>query len=809
MPLPVETVLPELVAALDAGGTAVLVAPPGAGKTTLVAPALLDRPWAAGGRILLLSPRRLAARAAAERMAALRGEAVGGTIGYRTRMDSRVGPHTRIEVLTEGIFTRMIQDDPELAGIAAVLFDEVHERSLDGDLGLALALDVRASLRPDLRLLAMSATVDGAAYARLLGGPVVTSEGRVFPVTLRYLGRDAGRRIEDAMAAAIHRAVAEETGSILAFLPGAAEIERTAERLHLPDGIAVHTLYGALDGAVQRAAIEPAAAGTRKIVLATSIAETSLTIDGVRVVIDSGLARRARTDRTTGLTQLVTERAAQSAVTQRAGRAGRTAPGVAWRLWEEAATAGLAPYDPPAILTADLTGLMLDLALWGASDPARLAWLDPPPPAAVADAVARLAGFGALAEGRLTPHGRAMAALPLPPALAQMLLAAAGHGLAAVAAEVAVLLGERGLGGRDADLDTRRRNWARERGPRAGAARTLALRWQRLLPRRDAAGDEDATGRAIALGFPERIARRRGGSDGIYLMASGRAVRLDPADSLANAEWLAVADASGTAAGARILAAAAITRDSVATLFAGRIERRSIVAFDPATRGVVAEEVERLGAIVLARRPAQRPDPGAVAAALLDGIRTLGVATLPWTEAATALRQRVAFLRAARHPALPDFGDDALLAAPDWLLPVLAGRRRLDDLDPGALAEALAGLLDWPQRRLLDADAPTRFDTPAGSSHAIDYAADPGPAVSVRVQALFGLDVHPTAGGVPLVLHLLSPAQRPIQTTRDLPGFWRGSWAAVRREMKGRYPRHDWPEAPWTAAATLRTRRAS
>ena len=805
--LPVEDVLPALLAALADGGAAVLVAPPGAGKTTAVAPALLEAAWAAGKRVLLLSPRRLAARAAAERMAAMRGERVGGVIGYRTRMDSAVSAATRIEVLTEGIFTRLIQADPELSGVAAVLFDEVHERSLEGDLGLALALDVRGALRPDLRLLAMSATVDGATYARLLGGPVITSEGRMFPVALRYLGRDPNERIEDATARAVHTALAEETGSILAFLPGAAEIERTAERLQVGVNVDVHMLYGALDGAVQRAAIEPPPSGRRKVVLATSIAETSLTIDGVRVVIDSGLARRPDYDRATGLTRLVTVRAAQANITQRAGRAARTAPGVAWRLWEAAATAGLPRFEPSAILSGDLTGLMLELAAWGEADPARLAWLDAPPATAVAEARERLAGFGALGhDGRLTPHGRAMAELPLPPAQAHMVLAAAPHGLGRAAVEVAVLLAERGLGGRDADLDQRRRGWQRERGRRADSARALATRLQRLLPGTAPYDGDDATGAALALGYPERVARARGRGDGVYLMASGRAVRLDPGDPLAKSEWLAVADASGAANGARVLAAALIERATVEQLFADRIERHSSVEFEPETRGVAAEEVERLGAIVLARRPLAKPDPAAVAAALLGGVRLLGIDALPWSDAAPAFRARVAYAR--KHGAeLPDLSDAALLdVAGDWLLPLLMQVRRLGDLDPAALLDAL---LDWPQRQLLDSRAPPRFTTPAGSTHGIDYGADAGPTVAVRVQALFGLDRHPIAAGTPLVLQLLSPGGRALQTTRNLPGFWRGSWSQVAAEMRGRYPRHPWPERPWEAPATLRTKRAN
>jgi ATP-dependent helicase HrpB len=810
-PLPVEAVLPEVIAALDARETAVLVAPPGAGKTTMVAPALLGCPWAAGKRILLLSPRRLAARAAAERMAALRSEAVGQTIGYRTRMDSKVGPGTRVEVLTEGIFARMIIDDPELTGVAAVLFDEVHERNLEGDLGLALAIDARGALRPDLRLLAMSATLDGARYAALLDAPVIESAGRMFPVTPIYLGRDPRERIEDAMARAIHRALASEPGSILAFLPGSAEIERTADRLVLPADTDLHRLYGALEGSVQRAAIAPPPTGRRKVVLATSIAETSLTIDGVRVVIDSGLARRARYDRNTATTQLVTERAAQSAVTQRAGRAGRTATGVAWRLWEKAATAGLPPFDPPEMLQADLAGLVLDLRLWGVTNPASLAWLDPPPPVAVAESVARLTALGALDEGgHVTLHGKALAALPLPPARAHMLLTAAEHRLTATAAEVAVLLGERGLGGNDADLETRRDRWRRDTGPRATAARRLATRWVAMTgPARNDTERVDAIGRVIALGHPDRIARARNGQPGVYLMAGGRAVRVDAADPLARNEWLAVADVSGSADGARVLAAAPLSRGTVDALFSTRIEEVTATRFVRDTGSIAAETVTRLGAIILSRAPVAAA-PAALAAAWDAAFAEHGLALLPWDTAALGLRARIAFAL-EYGAALPAFDDAALFDRRDeWLLPLLTGLRRLDALAPGALADALTGLLDWQMRQALDAIAPLRLTTPAGTSHAIDYADPAGPAVEVRVQELFGLSQHPgvAAGRVPLLLRLLSPAHRPVQTTRDLPGFWRGSWAAVKAEMKGRYPKHPWPDDPAMAVATTRTKRA-
>lgn len=806
--LPVLDVLPELVAALDAGSNAVLVAPPGAGKTTAVAPALLDRPWAANKRILLLSPRRLAARAAAERMASLRGEAAGRTIGYRTRLDSKVSAATRVEVLTEGVFTALIQRDPELAGVAAVLFDEVHERSLEGDFGLALALDAQAALRPDLRIVAMSATLDGARYARLLGGPVIEAQGRMFPVAHRYLGRSPNERLEDAMARAITQALREEEGSLLAFLPGAAEIERTAERLALPDGVEIHKLYGALEGSVQRAAIEPAPPGRCKVVLATSIAETSLTIDGVRVVIDSGVARRPRYERATGLTRLVTERASQAAVTQRAGRAGRTAPGVAWRLWSEGETRGLPPFDPPEILESDLTGLVLDLAIWGVSDPDQLKWLDPPPAAAVAEARDRLRLLGAIDDDdRPTPHGRAIAALPLPPRLAHMLVAGAERGIGAVAAKIAVLVTERGLGGRDADAEARLRTWDRARDRRAEAARGLASRWARLVGSDKGVPHGDAVGRALALAFPDRIARKRGDA---WLMRNGRAVRVDAVDALAKHEWLAVAEASGAAEAARVLLAAPIEFATVEALFGAAIETRQTVRYDAMTGVVAAEEQRLLGAIMLARRRIEKPDAQMISRAMLEGVRAGGLAVLPWSEGVQALRARVAYLRGQGED-LPDLSDEALSdRLEDWLAPILAGKRRLDALDPAALAQAIECQLDWPQRQAIDRLAPARLATPAGTSHAIDYAAEGGPAVELRVQELFGVGEHPTVGRArePLTLVLLSPAYRPIQKTRDLPGFWRGSWKAVQAEMKGRYPKHPWPDEPASAPATTRTKRA-
>ncbi|OAN63511.1 ATP-dependent helicase HrpB [Sphingomonas sp. TDK1] len=836
-PLPIHAVLPALLAALRGDSNAVLVAPPGAGKTTAVAPALLGEAWCTG-EILLLSPRRLAARAAAERMAALAGEGVGRTFGYATRMDTKRTAATRVTVVTEGIFVNRIQSDPELAGVSAVLFDEVHERSLDSDFGLALALDAQGALRPDLRLVAMSATLDGTRFSGLMGdAPVVESEGRSFPLTLRHLGRAAEARIEDSVAGAVRLALREEEGGILAFLPGVAEIERTAERLGDVGGAVLHRLHGSLEPAAQRAAIAPDPEGRRKIVLATSIAETSLTLDGIRVVVDSGLARRPRYDRAAGMTRLVTERASQAAVTQRAGRAARQGSGTAYRLWEEAATAGLPRFDPPEILEADLSALMLDCALWGVTDPRQLAWLDPPPEAAIAEARARLGALEAIdGDGRPTDHGKAIARLPLPPRLGHMLVRASERGLARTAAEVAVLLGERGLGGSDADLELRLRRWKGERGQRAENGRRLAERWSRLvpppasgrglgggpprstrdsgaaaggpppgpLPRAGGGAQGEDVALCVALAFPDRVAKRRDGSGETWASVGGRGFKLDPTSPLARADWLAVAETQGMAAGARILSAAPIDAATVESLFADRIETRRAVTFDPTTGRIEALRERRLGAVRLSGGSDSGATPAEIESALLEGVRTHGLHLLPWSDTAQALRTRGAY---ARIDALTD---EALLATlDDWLPAALAGKRRLDAVAPESLTQALQNLLGWDGLKTLDRLAPARFETPAGSSHPIDYAAEAGPTVEVRVQALFGLAEHPMIGGhVPLVLSLTSPAGRPIQTTRDLPGFWKGSWAAVAKEMRGRYPRHPWPDDPAAASATLRTKNA-
>lgn len=811
--LPIHAVLPDLLAALRNGSNAVLVAPPGAGKTTAVAPALLDEPWCTG-QVLLLSPRRLAARAAAERIAELLGEQPGGRVGYATRMDSKMSARTRLLVLTEGIFVRRIQDDPELAGVSAVLFDEVHERSLDSDFGLALALDAQGALRPDLRILPMSATLDGARFADLLGGaPVIESEGRIQPLDLRHIGRAAEKRIEDEMAAAIRRALGEEAeGDLLAFLPGVAEIERTAERI---DGAAaeVHRLHGSLDPAAQRAAIRPSREGRRKVILATSIAETSLTIDGVRIVVDSGLARRPRYDRAAGVTRLVTERASQASATQRAGRAARQRPGVAYRLWEAAATAGMPPFDPPEILESDLSSLLLDCALWGVSDPASLRWLDPPPAPAVTEARKRLIRLDALDEdGRITAHGKALAKLPLSPRLAHMLVRAGERGLGDVAADVAVLLGERGIGGQDTDLTLRRQRWRRESGKRAEAARAMARRWARLISPSETGSQQALPGSAdhhvglcLALAFPDRVAKRRSADGADWASVGGRGFRLDPLSALAREEWLAVGEVQGSAAGARILSAAPLSEADILTLFGHRVTEHRSVRFRAANGGVEALRERRLGAVRLSSGSDDRPDPAAVVAALTDGVRQGGLSLLPWSDAARSLRMRAAFA------GIDALSDPMLIATlDDWLPPLLQGKRRLSDIDRSQLSGMLEGLIGWDAKQQLDRLAPPDFRSPAGSAHAIDYAAEGGPRVELRVQALFGLATHPTVGSarIPLVLSLTSPAGRPIQTTRDLPGFWAGNWRDVAKEMRGRYPRHPWPDDPAAASATLRTKKA-
>ncbi|RVQ65830.1 ATP-dependent helicase HrpB [Croceicoccus ponticola] len=800
--LPVETVIPDVLVALREHCGAVLVAPPGAGKTTAVAPALLAEPWC-DGQILLLSPRRVAARAAAERMAEMLGEKAGETVGYSTRMDSRIGKNTRIVVMTEAIFVNRIVADPELPGVSAVLFDEAHERHLDSDLGLALAIESRSVLREDLRLLVMSATIDGARFARLLGEgtPAIESEGKAWPLRIEWLGAKAERRIDEQVASAVLTAWHGETGDVLAFLPGVGEIERVRERLEqrLP-GTPILPLHGQVEPAAQRLAIRRDPEGRRRIVLATSIAETSLTLDGVSVVVDSGVARSAEFDIAAGTSHLVTRRASRAAAAQRAGRAARQGPGVAYRLWEEAGHAGRPEFDPPEIVTADLAPLTLALARWGEADPTRLPWLDPPPASALSGAREWLLAMGALDdEGRISAFGEKLSALPMDPVHAAMVLFGAEAGQGREAARVALLLQERGLGGRGEDLLHRLSQFAVDRGGRANAARRLADGWAtraaKLIDQPVASGANPAT--FLALAMPGNVARRRDASGENWISVSGRGFVLDPASSLARAEWLAIGDAQGLAKGARITAAAALDASDVEAIFADRIERRSVVSWNAADGRAEARLQRKLGAITLASGPDPKPDADAVASLLLGKARERLDTIVP-----------ASLLARAAHAGIAELHRDALAAAAeDWLLPLLHGWRDLD-LPRGAVIDAVLARIDWDARQRLDRLAPREFTSPAGTRHAIDYAGENAPVVEVRVQALFGLDSHPMIGTTPMLLNLTSPAGRPIQATRDLPGFWRGSWADVAKDMKGRYPRHRWPERPWEEKPSLKTKNA-
>ncbi|WP_429275222.1 ATP-dependent helicase HrpB [Novosphingobium gossypii] len=810
--LPIHAVLPDLLAALRDATGAVLIAPPGAGKTTALAPALLAEPWC-DGTVILLSPRRVAARAAAERMAEQLGETAGETIGYVTRLDVKRSARTRVLVMTEAIFVSSILADPELPDISAVLFDEAHERHLDSDLGLALAIESRAVLREDLRVVVMSATIDGSRFARLLGEgtPVVESAGKAWPLELRWLGHAPDKRIEEAMTSALLTAWREQEGDVLAFLPGVREIERVAEALagRLPTAL-VLPLHGQCEPGAQRAAIRRDPEGRRRIVLATAIAETSLTLDGVSVVVDAGLSRRAEFDKAAGVTRLVTHRASRASAAQRAGRAGRQGPGVAYRLWEEAAHAGRPEFDPPEMLTSDLSPLTLSLAQWGAGDAEAMAWLDPPPPPALEAARKGLCTLGALdGEGRITAFGRKVASLPMDPAQAAMILRAAEHGAADDAAKLALLLQERGLGqgrgGRSDDLAQRLSRWNDDRSARAQASRKLASGWARRAAGLVAAAERDEipVGVLLALGRPDMIARRRDGSGETWLSAGGRGYVLDPASPLAAREWMVIGDAQGQAKGARILSGASLEPSEVEAWLGEAIERRTVLRWNDADARVEARLERRLGAITLASGPDPSPDPQAIRAFLIERVRARGLSLVPLGKGAQS------FLRRARYAGIAALSEKALLAdLEDWLGPLLG--RRLDALDGGAVAQALRNRLTWDDQQAMDRLAPPEFRSPAGSTHPIDYEDEGGPSVEVRVQALFGLDRHPGFGqpSQPLLLKLTSPAGRPIQTTRDLPGFWRGSWRDVQRDMKGRYPRHRWPDEPWTEDPSLKTRNA-
>jgi len=814
-PLPIDAVLDELALTLEGRNAAVLVAPPGAGKTTRVPLALLDAPWLKGKKIIMLEPRRIAARASAERMAQTIGERVGETVGYRVRFGSKISRATRIEVVTEGIFSRQILDDPELSGVAAVLFDEFHERSLDADLGLALARDAQQGLREDLRILVMSATLDGARVAKLLGdAPVIASEGRAFPVETRYLGRKADAPLERQMADAIATALRADPGSVLAFLPGAAEIRRTqnflGERVH-DASIEIVPLFGALDAGVQDRAIAPAPKGQRKVVLATSIAETSLTIEGVRIVVDSGVARVPRYQPDIGLTRLETVRASRAAVDQRRGRAGRTEPGVCYRLWDEPQTASLSAYTQPEILSADLSSLVLDLAQWGVSDPATLAFLDAPPAPALKEARSLLRELGALdGDGRITAEGNSLRALALPPRLARMIVDSHRLGAGEEAAEIAAVLTERGLGGDSVDLDIRLDQFRRDRSQRASSARSLAQRWASQVASSARPSSQDtspSTGVMLALAFPDRVARNRG--NGSFVLANGRGAAVDQASALARAPYIAVAELTGTAAQGRILLAAPITLADIELRFADQIEIADEISFDRGAMALRARRKRTLHAITLSEAPLALSPSAETARVLADGLIAAGIDKLPWSKPLKQWRDRVMFLRAAEGDPWPDLSDAALATEREaWLLPALYDKTSLKDFSAGDLSDALMGLLPWELRARLEREAPTHFEAPTGTQLPIDYEAEQGPTIAVRLQELFGLTTHPSIakGTVPLVLELLSPAHRPVQVTRDLPGFWRGSYAAVRSDLRGRYPRHPWPEDPASAMPTRRVK---
>lgn len=807
--LPVAEALPALRDALRAGPNAVLIAPPGAGKTTLVPLILKDEPWAAGARILVLEPRRVAARAAARRMSEMLGEpAPGGTIGLATRLDRAFSDRTRIEVVTEGLLVRRMQSDPGLDGVAAVLFDEAHERNIDTDLALALCLDLQRALRPELRLLAMSATLDGAAFAGLLGNaPIIESLGRAWPVTMKHRARDLAeaRDLPEAMAGAIRDALREHPGDVLAFLPGWGEIRRTQERLAGLDALVV-PLHGELPPAEQDIALNPTTDGRRKVVLATSIAETSLTVPGVRIVVDGGFRRAPRLDPASGLSRLVTIRISRAAAEQRAGRAGRTAPGVAIRLWSEALHRGLPLADRPEMLEAELSSLVLDIAGWGSALD-ELAFLDPPPAGAVKAARALLGDLDALdRDGRITATGRRMARLGTHPRLARMLVAATDDGERALAADLAALLEERDpIRGREVPADIHMRLDLLHGADRADADRATIHRIRRAsaLHRRrlgvhggvHAQGD---AGALLAAGFPDRIAAKRGTMDGAFRLTSGQGARLPATDPLAKSALLAVADLALQGTEARIRMAAPIDRAVLEARFPERLRREEGAAFDARTGAVVARRRLMFGPLVLEEATLAHADPEAVATALAEAAAERGLRDLNWTDAARQAQARIGWMRKVEGEAWPDVSDAALIASVRaWLAPHLHGRTRLSEL---AALDATALMLDhlpWEQRRALDAALPARMSLPAGRSAAIDYARDV-PTLEARAQHLFGLATMPPLAGrrVPLQVALLSPAGRPIAVTGDLAGFWKGTWSEVRKEMRGRYPKHAWPEDP-------------
>ena len=824
--LPIGEAIEPLRAALRDGRRAVLHAPPGAGKTTIVPLALLDEPWRTG-TVVVLEPRRLAVRAAATRLAHLLGDRPGGRVGWRMRQDTRVSERTEIEVVTEGVLTRRLQRDPELAGVSVVLFDEFHERHLDADLGLALTLEVAGAQRPDLRVVVMSATLDVDPVATLLDAPVIRSEGRMFPVDVVHVdtGRvDTGRtaqgrpaRMEQPVAAAVHRALAAHDGDILVFLPGAAEIDRTQRAIgDVPDGVDVRPLYGALPPAVQDAAIAPSPPGRRKVVLATSIAETSLTIEGVTVVVDAGWRRTPRLDAGSGMTRLVTLPVTRAEAEQRAGRAGRLAPGTAYRLWSRAEDAALRPHPEPEIEVTDLTPLALELAAWGA-DEGELAWLTPPPQGHLAAARDLLERLGALdGTGSITPHGRAIADLPVHPRIGHLLRRGAELGHGPLAAEIAAALHETGLRRRGrTDVASLLEAMRRPRqGERAAASRAVAdaKRWRAVVGA--GGGDErssadDAIGLVVGLGYPDRIGMARPGQRGEYLLANGRGAFLEETDPLAGAPFLAVADLDGQATRARVYLAAPLSEEDLRLIAGPQVERVDEVRWDDRAQDVVARTVERVGALTLSSVPLRDAPLDLHRDALVEGIRRLGVGLLGWSDDTRSLQDRLGFLHRLDPASWPAVGDDALLDdVDDRIRPHLGNARRRKDLAGVDTREVLLHGLDWHQRQEIDRLAPRRLAVPSGHSHRVDYSVDP-PVLAVKLQELFGSSLTPAVadGRVPVVLHLLSPAGRPLQVTQDLPSFWRGAYHEVRADMRGRYPKHPWPEDPTAAEPTARTTR--
>jgi len=845
MVLPIDEIMPELLASLRTHASAVLVAAPGAGKTTRVPLAVLDEPWLSGQRIVMLEPRRLAARAAARYMAAALGEPVGETVGYRVKMDAKVGPNTRIEVITEGVLTRMLQADPGLEGVGLILFDEFHERSLHADLGLALSLQAQSLFREDLRLVVMSATMDASAVAGLLGeAPVIVSEGRMFPVETRYLARPMAGRLEPGIAAKMVQALAEEEGDMLVFLPGAGEIRRVEAKLReagLPAHVAIAPLYGALPQEAQDAAIQPAPNGKRKIVLATAIAETSLTVEGVRIVIDSGLMRVPRFSARTGMTRLETIQVSRASADQRRGRAGRLAPGVCYRMWTQQEDRALAAHTVPEIREADLTPLALALAAWGVDDPDELAWLDAPPRAALAHARDLLNQLGALdAGGRITPHGRELAGMGLHPRLAHMLAAAEGQEPFELACELAALLGERDLlRGRDAALhaDLRLRVEAlravahgRRMGQQmqAGCAEVdetagkriwqeaaqLKQMWRSEQTWRNGAREQgtnageglDAIGSLLAKAFPDRIGQRR--DNGKYLLRNGRGAAFAAEQPLAHAAYVVAAEMDDTGTDSRIMLAASITEEELERVCAEAIEEETAVCWEKSSQAVRARKRKRLGALILRDAAAPLTDSEEVAAALLGGIAAEGLGLLPWTRHARQLQERLLFLHRL-DDAWPDVSDRALTEQlAEWLGPHVHGCKSRDDLSRLPLPAILESMLSWEQRRELDEQAPTHVVVPSGSRVPIDYRNPDAPALAVRLQELFGWRETPRIGRgrVPVTLHLLSPARRPVQVTRDLASFWQNAYFEVKKDLKGRYPKHYWPDDPLQAIPTNRTR---